>query len=182
MTRRKSLGANMDILRKSDESACTIVPSRLSVFAPSALSRTNDSVVSEVPESSLVYRELAVDDELFTARVYKRNYHVRYVRGVERELRDEISPNEALINSSNPRMDRSLSPSTTTSAIESTTTGLSQLSITSSQPVQDEPRLAAGLKHIVTGWWVLTDSDDGQYKYVGIPGPKVSRFSSIKKT
>lgn len=165
----------MNILRKSDESACTIVPSKLSIFTPSLRSRTSDSVVSEVPESSLVYRELAIDDDLFTARVYKRNYYFHKVQGVNRKLRAGISPNKALINSSTPRMDPSQDPSTITSAVEPTTTGISQLSITSSQPIQDEPRLAAGFENIVTGWLVLIDSDDGQYKYVGIPGPKVSK-------
>ncbi|KAL8835110.1 MAG: hypothetical protein Q9176_007104 [Flavoplaca citrina] len=199
MTRRESLGANMDILRKSDESACTIVPSRLSTVTPSLWSRTNDSIVSEEYESSLVYRELAIDDGLFTAKVYKRNYRVQEFPRVESEvLKAEIS-NKALRNlsssavvSSTPRMDRSHGPSTTgateyttNAAVESATTRISQLSITSSQPIRNEPPLAAALEKIVTGWSVLSDSSDAQCdasdRYVGIPGPTVSRTFSVQQ-
>ncbi|KAL9032473.1 MAG: hypothetical protein Q9180_006479 [Flavoplaca navasiana] len=194
MTRQESLGANRDLLRKSDESACTIVPSRISIVTPSLWSRTNDGVVSEVYESSLVYRELAVDDDLFTARVYKRNYRVQEVPRVEPEvLKAEIS-NKALRNltssavvSSTSGMDRSHGPPTTgaieyttNAAVESATAGTSQISITSGQPIRNEPPLAAGSEKIVTGWSVLSNSDgaqcDASDRYIGIPGPKVSKI------
>ena len=69
--RKSSLGKGSEVLRKSDESALSIVPSRMS-------SRLSASIVNSRRESinstELVYQELSVDDDLFTARVYKRNY------------------------------------------------------------------------------------------------------------
>ncbi|CAO1606473.1 hypothetical protein XANCAGTX0491_009972 [Xanthoria calcicola] len=94
LTPRQSLNANVDVLRKSDESAHTIVPSRLSVSTPSIWSHTDDSVVSEASESSLIYRELAFEDDLFTARVYKRNYRSQEVRKAKHEINNEDSTNE----------------------------------------------------------------------------------------
>lgn len=70
------------------------MPSRLSVSTPSIWSHTDDSVVSEASESSLIYRELAFDDDLFTARVYKRNYRCQEVRQVKREIKNENSTDE----------------------------------------------------------------------------------------
>ena len=60
-----------EVLRKSDESAYAIVPSRISSRLPSIYS--NPSSLS-IESAELVYRRLSVDDDLFTARVYKRNY------------------------------------------------------------------------------------------------------------
>ena len=60
-----------EVLRKSDESAYAIVPSRISSRLPSVYS--NPSSLS-IESAELVYRRLSVDDDLFTARVYKRNY------------------------------------------------------------------------------------------------------------
>ncbi|KAL9033076.1 MAG: hypothetical protein Q9180_006143, partial [Flavoplaca navasiana] len=169
-TRQASLDANMNILRKSDESACTVAPSTLSAVTPSLRSREDDSVVSEVSESSLVYRELAIDDDLFSARVYKRNYRVDEVRGVEPKVKTESSPNKALRNFSTPRITRS---DGTTSATKPATTMMARLSITPSQVIQDKPLPDAGLSQIVTGWLVLSDFDDS---YTAIPGPKVSKI------
>ncbi|KAL8901610.1 MAG: hypothetical protein Q9207_005122, partial [Kuettlingeria erythrocarpa] len=80
--RRQTLDENVKILRKSDESAYSIVPSRLSVLSYSIMGRRNDSSYSVGSERSLVYRELSIDDELFTARVYKRNYRSRLVQQI----------------------------------------------------------------------------------------------------
>lgn len=57
---------------KSDESAFSIVPSRLSMSTGRTTIR--DSVSSY---SSMVYRQLSFEDDLFTSRVYKRNYRNR---------------------------------------------------------------------------------------------------------
>lgn len=57
----------MDILRKSDQSAYTIVPSR---FSRSDIG----SLLSRHSDKPLVYQELSIDNDLFSARVYKRNY------------------------------------------------------------------------------------------------------------
>jgi len=68
--RKEFLHEATPILRKSDESAITIVPSE-----PSNLSISTQSTASLVyPTMKLVYHPLSFEDELFTARVYKRNY------------------------------------------------------------------------------------------------------------
>ena len=58
---------------KSDESACSIVPSKMSSRLSMSTGQTGrrDSISSY---ASLVYRRLSFEDDLFTARVYKRNY------------------------------------------------------------------------------------------------------------
>lgn len=56
------------LLRKTDESAYSIVPSRTSYRTKDRNSRTS------VESTELIYRELNIDDDLFTSRVYKRNY------------------------------------------------------------------------------------------------------------
>lgn len=56
-------------LMKSDESAFSIVPSRLSMFTDRTSIRDSNSSYT-----SMVYRRLSFEDDLFTAKVYKRNY------------------------------------------------------------------------------------------------------------
>ena len=58
---------------KSDESALSIVPSRLSsrLSLDTSLSGRRDSIGSR---ASMAYRRLSFEDDLFTAIVYKRNY------------------------------------------------------------------------------------------------------------
>ncbi|KAK0513036.1 hypothetical protein JMJ35_005053 [Cladonia borealis] len=56
----------------SDESAYSIVPSRLSSHM-SMSTRSQDSILT-IESQELVYFPLSFEDELFTARVYKRNY------------------------------------------------------------------------------------------------------------
>ena len=55
--------------KKSDESAYSIVPSRMSI----STCRT-DGQESIRSEDDITYRRLSFEDDLFTARVYKRNY------------------------------------------------------------------------------------------------------------
>jgi len=62
------LRTSQSLLRKSDDSAYSIVPSRLSVST-----RASDSAFS-TESTDLIYRRLSFEDDLFTARVYKRNY------------------------------------------------------------------------------------------------------------
>lgn len=70
-TARKSLLAEgQRVFRKSDESAYSIVPSR----APDSIRDRFSRLSSMRSEKSLAYHELSIDDDLFTARVYKRNY------------------------------------------------------------------------------------------------------------
>lgn len=56
------------LLRKSDESAYSIVPSRKS------WSIKDRSSQESFESAELTYRQLNMDDDLFTSRVYKRNY------------------------------------------------------------------------------------------------------------
>lgn len=60
---------------KSDESAFSIVPSGLSSRLSVSTDQTGDrdSIRSS---ASMAYRWLSFEDDLFTARVYKRNYRV----------------------------------------------------------------------------------------------------------
>ena len=66
-SRRELLRLSEPILLKSDESAYSIVPSRMS-------SKTSLSTTASTEGTSLQYRCLAFENTLFTARVYKRNY------------------------------------------------------------------------------------------------------------
>ncbi|KAL8878423.1 MAG: hypothetical protein Q9198_003763 [Flavoplaca austrocitrina] len=161
----------MNILKKSDESANTIVPSRLSSVTPSLWGREDDSVVSEVSESSLVYRELAIDDDLFTTRVYKRNYRVKEVQEVEPKAKTESPPNKALRNFSRPGI--VYFDGIITRLTKPTTTMVPRFSIMPSQAIQEELLPEPGSSQIVTGWLVLSDFDD---RYTAIPGPKVSKI------
>lgn len=159
------------MLRKSDESAYTIVPSRLSALTPSIWSHTEDSVFTEASESSLVYRELAFDDDLFTARVYKRNYRGREVRKVKQEIEDDDSPNKT----------------PTTLAVSTTASNAPRTGVSHSSSATDvfelpglsiPPVVTAG-QWVVTGWMVRYLSDRHPSRilcpYVGIPGPVVTR-------
>ena len=89
-----------DLLRKSekqfeisDESAYSIVPSRMSMSIYTC--HTIDSGASK-SEESLVYKPLAFEDELFTARVYKRNYRTttvqRLLKGTEQKPSGKTNP------------------------------------------------------------------------------------------
>ena len=62
---------------KSDESAFSIVPSRLSSRFSGSTSHTSRPG-STVSDTNLEYHPLSFDDDLFTARVYKRNYRTNY--------------------------------------------------------------------------------------------------------
>lgn len=66
-TQRSLLEIAEPILLKSDESAYSIVPSRMS-------SRVSLSTTQSAGGTSLRYHYLAFEDSLFTAKVYKRNY------------------------------------------------------------------------------------------------------------
>lgn len=70
------------ILRSSDENAWTIVNTRASS------SIHNSEARMSLESSNITYVPLDCDDELFTARVYKRNYRPRFARRLS-EPRDE---------------------------------------------------------------------------------------------
>lgn len=68
-SRQSLLAEGHKIFRMSDQSAYSIVPSR----APRSY-RGDISRSSMRSEKSFAYHERSIDDDLFTARVYKRNY------------------------------------------------------------------------------------------------------------
>lgn len=67
VVRRKALDIGQEVFQKSDQSAYSIIPSRYS-------RSLRDSILSSDSQTSLVYQELSIDSDLFTAGVYKRNY------------------------------------------------------------------------------------------------------------
>ncbi|MCJ1461290.1 hypothetical protein MMC28_011672, partial [Mycoblastus sanguinarius] len=58
------------MLRRSDESAYSIVPSRMS----SRISKSTHRSCATIESAKMEYRRLSFEDALFTAMVYKRNY------------------------------------------------------------------------------------------------------------
>jgi len=80
------LDASSVTLHKSDESAYSIVPSRMSVWS------RPDSHIS-VASSEMVYSRLKleeeIENELFASKVYKRNYRVRIGRNPTRSKPNE---------------------------------------------------------------------------------------------
>lgn len=68
--RRDLLRESEPILTRSDESAYSIVPSRPSSRTSLSTTQSADSADG----TSLRYQHLACEDQLFTARVYRRNY------------------------------------------------------------------------------------------------------------
>ncbi|KAL8924231.1 MAG: hypothetical protein Q9208_004195 [Pyrenodesmia sp. 3 TL-2023] len=94
-TARKSLLAEgQRVFRKSDDSAYSIVPSR----APDSIRDRFSRLSSTRSEKSLAYHELSIDDDLFTARVYKRNYQNPTIirRMIPSPVQSSTSPEGAL--------------------------------------------------------------------------------------
>jgi len=69
LARDQLLGEAEPMLRKSDESAYSIVPSRMSSRLSTSTMTPRSSVVQD---TELTYLPFSFEDELFTARVYKR--------------------------------------------------------------------------------------------------------------
>lgn len=82
------------ILSKSDESAYSIVPSRMSSRISKSTSHT--SVSHEDAEMS--YRRLSFEDDLFTAKVYKRNYRNPMINRLFRSSASLSAKSQALGN------------------------------------------------------------------------------------
>ncbi|KAL8958485.1 MAG: hypothetical protein Q9193_004471 [Seirophora villosa] len=78
--RKQALDRGEKVFQKSDESAFSIVPSKFSRSI-----RDSESLLSLESEPSLVHHELSVDSDLFTARVYKRNYRTAFIRKLLRK-------------------------------------------------------------------------------------------------
>ncbi|KAL8994986.1 MAG: hypothetical protein Q9169_005185 [Polycauliona sp. 2 TL-2023] len=180
--RQQSLNANVDILRKSDESAYSIVPSRLSVHAPSIRSHMDHSLISSIGEDSLIYRELAFDDDLFSARVYKRNYLSRAIRDVRREANTED-----FTSKTKKDMAKAVAPTNaagTEGSNDRSTIAIHEPRIPSfpHHPLLHHPGLTSG-HLIITGWMCRTgryNSHSGRLQgpYLSFRGPVVDRALS----
>lgn len=91
--REEALTKGQKIFQKSDESAYSIVPSRASRSI-----RDDVSLLSFETEKSLVYQELSIDDDLFTARVYKRNYRSPIISSLLRRAKTLLSKSHEVHN------------------------------------------------------------------------------------
>ncbi|MCJ1458052.1 Ankyrin-1, partial [Mycoblastus sanguinarius] len=84
--RNQVLDEAAPVLRKSDESAYSIVPSRMSRFSiPSSASLSS---------ADLSYHRLSFEDALFTARVYKRNYRNPLIGRLFKSRRQQLQGRE----------------------------------------------------------------------------------------
>ena len=88
--RNRLLRASEEQFGNSDESAYSIVPSRMSMSIYTGQNIDSGASKSEV---DLVYKPLTFENELFTARVYKRNYRTpalqRLFKGTEQRTSDK---------------------------------------------------------------------------------------------
>jgi hypothetical protein len=99
--RTEVLANESETLKACDESAWTIVNSRASM-----LSRSSESRMS-IESSELIYKPLPFEDDLFTARVYKRNYRPRLV---QRMLKPADLPSTLVAETSATPSQRSSTP------------------------------------------------------------------------
>lgn len=76
--------------QKSDESAYSIVPSRMS---SRLFISTNQGLSSD---DNMSYRRLSFEDDIFTAQVYKRSYRTPFIRRLFRR-KVQIKPNTATV-------------------------------------------------------------------------------------
>ena len=75
---------------KSDESAYSIVPSKLSSRISFSTSQTSRrSIIDDL--KNMEYHPLSFDDDLFTARVYKRNYRTKLSHQIPKQNSPESS-------------------------------------------------------------------------------------------
>lgn len=94
------------MLRRSDQSAYSIVPSRMS----SRVSKTNNrnsTGGTSIASTEMVYRRLSFENDLFTAIAYKRNYRNRLID----QLFDSRRPRSLKPNSLSATRITSMAPS-----------------------------------------------------------------------
>lgn len=86
---------------ESDESAYSIIPSRMSSQTSASTNRPKDCW-NKIRDENLVYRQLSFENELYTARVYKRNYRdlmtIRLLKKRSPRDSDTITPLNAMIS------------------------------------------------------------------------------------
>ena len=70
-----------NLLRKCDESAYSIIPSKMSISIDDSERRRS------IESTEMSYQQLSIDDDLFTAEVYKRNYRSTLIRQLLQEKR-----------------------------------------------------------------------------------------------
>lgn len=87
-------------LRRTDESAYSIIPSRMSSRSCLRLSKTlhaRDSRIS-IESADLVYRRLSSEDDLFTTAVYKRNHRPPRRSLTKSKIQVQIRDSESAVN------------------------------------------------------------------------------------
>lgn len=82
------------IFSKSDESAYSIVPSRMS----SRISKSTSHTSASHEDAEMSYRRLSFEDDLFTAKVYKRNYRNPMINRLFRSSASLSAKSQALGN------------------------------------------------------------------------------------
>ncbi len=95
--------------RKSDESAYSIVPSRMSSRRSTSTKQTWDGA-SLYSDGNMSYRRLSFENDLFTAKVYKRSYRTPLI---QRLFRRKVQTESDIATMTGPvRAVRSKSPNT----------------------------------------------------------------------
>ena len=94
---------------KSDESAFSIVPSRMSSRTSLSTNQTGDRDSIRSSES-LVYRRFSFENDLFTARVYKRNYRTSKYQGPRKQKLDRDTETVTLPEDEQNRSDDIVRP------------------------------------------------------------------------
>ena len=134
--------------KASDESAYSIVPSRMSSHM-SVSTRSRDSILT-IESQELVYYPLSFEDELFTARVYKRNYRNAWISSLVKLHRGKKTK-ERRVPTANPEASEdgqsilSSSSGTTTPRIMSVASK-QEISLRDLRPVSPGPVLTSETK------------------------------------
>ena len=108
--------------RASDESAYSIVPSRMSSHM-SVSTRSRDSVLT-IQSQEPVYYPLSFEDDLFTARVYKRNYRNPWINSLVK-LRWGKKTKEGRVPTANPESSGNVQSLLSSSTVTTTPKSLS---------------------------------------------------------
>lgn len=145
--RKKLVNKKKNRFKKSDESAYSMVPSRMSI----STGRKDDDV-SIISGHDIAYQRLSFEDDLFNGLVYKRNF-IRYM--IHSSSKSSILANRSPIHGSENRIDHRRGYRSRTSSLSDNTqirgrpsidyTGYHQGSQNRSSIQHEEP-LAVGMK------------------------------------
>ncbi|KAL8901606.1 MAG: hypothetical protein Q9207_005118 [Kuettlingeria erythrocarpa] len=164
--RRQRLVDERQTLQRSDESAYALVLSNASSH------QDNRSLLSLGDEEPLVYRELSIDPELFSAQVYKRSSHSPFRRNVlpsiKPTLQGSAKPNPSLAVEERVSLNQEEKHPTSLTKQRNSGGALSTDSSTSSSTQVDPIQHLSGW---VTTEWMVGENLRGNRC---IPGPTLS--------